>query len=337
MSNVPLPAHHVIDDIVRNVTGAEDFRDAVRGFISYRYAEKRCSKASAVSYALDLARFSVFLQSHFEEDASLPILTNMEPRDFRAFLIALHTGAASVGKGVSLSDASRRHALAVIRSFYKYLARNDIVQNEAIKVVKAPPKPATLPRALEIPDALNVIERASQKVDDTWLQVRDLAIVTLLYCAGLRVAEAVSLNCGDVIGRDNIRVTGKGNKTREVPLISVASEAIERYLNVRPGTAEASDPLFIGAREKRLDGRRVRELLQSLQTEEDPKSTPHTLRHSFATHLMNNGVDIRSLQLLLGHESLRSTQIYTTASTDFIAEQYDKAEAVKALRKAGKL
>ena len=337
MSSDVISAHHVIDDIVRNVTGAEDFRAAVRGFISYRYAEKRSSEASAVSYALDLARFAVFLNSHFEEEASIPILENMEPRDFRAFLIALHTGAASVGKGGSLSDASRRHALAVVRSFYKYLARNDIAKNEAINAVKAPPKPATLPRALEIPEALNVIERANQKVEGNWQQVRDLAIVTLLYCTGLRVAEAVSLNCGDVIGRDSIRVTGKGNKTREVPLIQVAADAIEQYLNVRPDTDEAPDPLFIGARKKRLDARRVREIIQNLQSEDDPKSTPHTLRHSFATHLMNNGVDIRSLQLLLGHESLRSTQIYTTASTEFIEAEYDKAEAVKAARKAGKL
>lgn len=318
-----------IDGHILDLPGADDYRAAVREFMTYLVSERRSSLATVKGYATDLRHFTTFLEDHFGEPASLQILREMEPRDFRAFLTALHLGRTGTGKGQQLSNSSRRRALAAVRSFFRHLAKRDLVSNLVAQSMRGPKLPVAIPRALSEESMLAKIDAVSTPAEGHelgWEDLRDTAIIMLLYGAGLRISEAIQLNCGDISIPGVIRVTGKGSKEREVPVITTVTDALKAYLAVRPGSVSFDAPLFLGKKLNRLDGRRVRERVASLRDVNDlTLATPHTLRHSFATHLLNNGVDIRSLQLLLGHEKLKTTQIYTSASTDFIMREYNKA------------
>ena len=318
-----------IEGHILDIPGADDYRAAVREFMTYLVSERRSSLATVKGYATDLRHFATFIQDHFGEPASLQILREMQPRDFRAFLAALHFGRTGTGKGKQLSNASRRRALAAVRSLFRHLAKRELVSNPVAQGMRGPKLPVTIPRALSVGSMMEKIDAISTPAEGRelgWEDYRDTAIIMLLYGAGLRISEAISLNCGDLSRQGVIQVTGKGSKEREVPIIAAVADALKAYLAVRPGIEEYDAPLFLGKKLKRLDGRRVRERIASLRDVKDlTVATPHTLRHSFATHLLNNGVDIRSLQLLLGHEKLKTTQIYTSASTDFIMREYEKA------------
>lgn len=316
------------DDLIRLLPGDEAFRTAVRGFLVYLHAERRSSALTVRSYALDIARLSDFMGRHFEAAPSVSLLRQMDLRDFRAFLTDMHAGRMNIGKKEGLSNATRRRTISAIRSFFRYLKNNGIADNPAIKAIKAPKKASPLPRSLEPKYAQDLIGRVAG--DDghreDWEIRRDVAIMLLLYGCGLRISEALSLNCADVTVPDVLRITGKGGKQREVPVLPIVSKAIAAYLGVRPGSGAPGAPLFIGRRRRRLGPQRVREVMAAARDRNEAfDATPHTLRHSFATHLLDAGVDSRSIQLLLGHESLRSTQVYTKASAEYVIREYEKA------------
>jgi integrase/recombinase XerC len=234
--------------------------------------------------------------------------------------------------------------LSVVRSFFRYLARSGRVHNAAINTVRFPKVPKSVPKALSVSDAAAVVKAVGALSRRPWLAKRDIALFTLLYGAGLRIGEALALNRGDVplpAGRStlwragpdagddgaSIVVTGKGQKQRTVPLLPVIQEAISEYLAVCPYRLERAAPLFVGARGGRLNPRVVQARMEQLRAALGlpETATPHALRHSFATHLLAAGGDLRAIQELLGHASLSTTQRYTEVDAERLIKVYRNA------------
>jgi integrase/recombinase XerC len=219
-----------------------------------------------------------------------------------------------------------QRALAAIRGFYKFLAREGILENAAPRAVRTPRLKRGLPRPLSPTDAQRAIDEAGEH-DVEWLGARDAALLTLLYGAGLRISEALSLKRGDVPLADTLTILGKGRKERVVPVLPLLRDAIGDYAAKIPFTAAPSAPLFLSRRGKPMSAREAQGLMQKLRgrlglTE---RATPHALRHSFATHLLQGGGDLRSVQELLGHASLSTTQTYTAIDMRQLMETYQNA------------
>jgi len=215
--------------------------------------------------------------------------------------------------------------------FYKFLERRGYGKNDAIRAVALPKLPHSVPKPLTAPKATALIESVDLGGDDTaeWVLARDTAVLALLYGLGLRISEALSLQRKDapVRGRDMLRVTGKGRKTRVVPVLPIVREAVERYLSLCPMKLGSDDPLFVGVRGKQLSPRiiqlRIARARAALGLPET--ATPHALRHSFATHLLGAGADLRAIQELLGHASLSTTQGYTEVDRAHLLKTYETA------------
>jgi integrase/recombinase XerC len=215
--------------------------------------------------------------------------------------------------------------------FYKFLERRGYGKNDAIRAVALPKLPHSVPKPLTAPKATALVDGADIASADQpeWIVVRDTAVLALLYGSGLRISEALSLKRKDAPtkGRDMLRVTGKGSKTRVVPVLPIAREAVELYLKLCPMRQGSDDPLFVGAQGKQLSPRiiqlriaKARAVLGLPET-----ATPHALRHSFATHLLGAGADLRSIQELLGHASLSTTQGYTEVDREHLLKTYQSA------------
>ncbi len=281
--------------------------DCQAAFLSWLALEKRASPLTVEAYSTDLASFLGFLTRHLGGEPGLADLAQVAQADIRAWLAAL----ANEG----LANASRARHLSVVRSFYRYLARHHGADNPAVRLVSTPKTRRPLPRALTAPAARAVTEDIGEMSDHAAIQARDTALFTLLYGCGLRIAEALALNVRDAPRRGDgepLRVVGKGSKERIVPVLPVVREAIAAWLRLHP-VARPEAPLFLGARGKRLDPAVAQRTLRLYrrQTGLPEHATPHALRHSFATHLLAGGADLRSIQDLLGHASLSTTQRYT--------------------------
>jgi integrase/recombinase XerC len=216
--------------------------------------------------------------------------------------------------------------LAAIRSFYRWLARENILDNPAPRAVRTPRIKRGLPRPLSENDAARALEEAADH-DVEWLAARDVALLTLLYGAGLRISEGLSLKRGDApLGR-TLSILGKGRKERSVPILPAVSQAIADYAAKIPFTGAKDAPLFVSRRGKPMSPREAQALMQKLRGRLglSEKATPHALRHSFATHLLANGGDLRSVQELLGHASLSTTQTYTLVETSKLMDVYRRA------------
>jgi integrase/recombinase XerC len=215
--------------------------------------------------------------------------------------------------------------------FYRFLERRGLGKNDAIRAVSLPKLPHSVPKPLTAPKATALVDGADIAEPDApeWILARDTAVLTLLYGSGLRISEALSLRVKDapLKGRDMLRVTGKGNKTRVVPVLPITRQAVERYLKLCPAKLASDDPLFIGARGKQLSPRiiqlRMAKARAALGLPET--ATPHALRHSFATHLLGAGADLRAIQELLGHASLSTTQGYTEVDRAHLLKAYESA------------
>ncbi len=211
-----------------------------------------------------------------------------------------------------------------MRNFFKFLDRHELVHNVAIKAVKTPKLPRSIPKSLSQIEAKEALTVIGELHDTPWIGARDMAILTLLYGCGLRISEALNLNVEDVPSGDAIVITGKGNKQRVVPVLPIVSDAIKYYRSLYPNHRKKSGPLFVGSQCKRLNAgviqRQVRKLRALLGLPET--ATPHALRHSFATHLLAGGGDLRTIQELLGHESLSTTQRYTEVDQARLLEVY---------------
>lgn len=318
----------------------------VQEFLNYLRFEKRFSEHTAKCYGADLAQFSEFLRSRgggggsSGESASLvegsggagvateravkvdELLVSVDVNDVRAYLAVLNER--------QYSKATIARKLATLRSLYKFLVKRGKIGSNPVTVVRTPKQEKRLPRFLEYEEVKRLLETPPA---NNWLGARDRAIMETLYSTGIRVSELVGLNMDDVdfLG-EVVHVRGKGKKERIAPIGSSALQVIQHYMEFRNKRAQSnsnfdSKVLFVNKHGRRLSTRSVRRKMDKYLKIAglDPAISPHTLRHSFATHMLNNGADLRSVQELLGHQSLSTTQIYTHLSTKKLKEVYEGA------------
>ena len=303
-------------------TIAPDVQAEIARWLSYLGTERRMSGKTVEAYARDVAQFLGFLAAHRGAPPSLRQLAKLTPADIRAFM------AARRKEGIG--NRSLMRGLAGARSFARFLERNGKGKVAALAAVRTPKVPRTLPKPLSASAARSMTEtdlRASEE-RAPWILARDAAVLGLLYGAGLRVSEALGLTRGDMAGaRDAITVTGKGNKARMVPLLPQVTKLIADYVALCPFTPGSSGPLFIGHRGGPLSPRVVQLAMARLRGALGlpDSATPHALRHSFATHLLSRGGDLRAIQELLGHASLSTTQIYTAVDAERLLDVYSSA------------
>jgi integrase/recombinase XerC len=281
--------------------------------------EKRASPHTIAAYSRDLGGFLAFLQQHLGGPPGLGDLDGLAASDFRAWM------ARRAAAGLSRSSTAR--AMSVLRNFFRWLARNGYGDNQAIRAMRSPKRPHGIPSPLPVADAGLLLESADLLPGEPWETLRDTALFTLLYGCGLRISEALGLDRRDAPTGDSLRVTGKGGKERMLPVLPLVRDAVGAYLAACPRPARADGPLFLGRRGKRLNPgvaqRRMRELRVLLGLPHTV--TPHALRHSFATHLLGAGVDLRAIQELLGHASLSTTQRYTEVDLESLMATYRAA------------
>ena len=279
---------------------------------------RRLAANTLEAYGRDLAQFINFLGPHTGGPVSLSTLRQMRPADLRAFM------ATRREDGVEARSLAR--GLSAIKSFFRYLEREGVVSTEALNIIRTPKAKRSLPKALTVLEAKAAIATTHEIEDRPWVAARDTAVLSLCYGAGLRISEALALTGADLEGQ-TLRVTGKGGKTRLVPLIEPVRQAVAAYLELCPFKVGPSEPLFRGVKggvlSPRLIQLRVAQLRGALGL--PPSATPHALRHSFATHLLGRGGDLRAIQELLGHASLSTTQIYTAVDTERLLDAYRAA------------
>ena len=289
-------------------------------FLGWLALERRASPLTVEAYGTDLARFLLFLMDHLGAEPDIAALARLRAGDFRAWLAK----SASEGRG----RATRARHVSAVRSFFRFLARRHGVDNPQLALLAAPrPKPP-LPKALSAVEATSVARDIGVMTDGD-LALRDVALFSLLYGSGLRIAEALALDVGDAPRAGSeaaLRVTGKGSKQRIVPVLAPVREAIEAWLRVHPDRTRDA-PLFLGARGARLDPGVAQRVLRGFRRLHGlpEHATPHALRHSFATHLLAGGADLRIVQELLGHASISTTQLYTHLTSERIHEVYARA------------
>ena len=285
---------------------------------SHLQHDRRRSAHTTRAYLATAHRLIQFLGNYRGEAISPTGLLAVNAADLRGFL------AERRREGIGASSAARE--LSAVRAFLNYVAESE-GQMPQLPRTKAPRRPKTLPRPVAPEEALALADDASEAASEPWIGARDLAILLLLYGAGLRIAEAMSLSGGVRPIGDVLRVTGKRSKTRIVPIIPTVREAIEDYVRQCPWPIERDGPLFVGARGGALNPDVVRRAVAAARKRLGlPETlTPHALRHSFATHLLARGADLRSLQELLGHASLSSTQIYTAVDAAHLLDAYRHA------------
>jgi integrase/recombinase XerC len=296
--------------------------DAARFFAdwhAYLLAERRASPHTLSAYVSELHRFFTFLSTHEGGVITAATLAGLRIADFRAFL--------ALRRADGLSARSMARALSAVKSFFRYLDRRDLVHNAAYASVRGPRLPKRLPRPLDEQGAAELLDSVGDEAAEVWIGLRDVAVVTLLYGCGLRISEALNLDRGMVRRGESLRIRGKGNKERIVPVLPVVHDAIEAYLAACPFAGGADSPLFLGARGGRLNAAMVQKAVRHTRMALGlpPSATPHALRHSFATHLLKGGGDLRTIQELLGHASLSTTQTYTDVETSRLLEIYEKA------------
>lgn len=275
------------------------------GYLDYVAREQRLAVNTREAYRSDLAEFIGFLRGHLQTEPGMRAFAELQARDIRAFLAARRRGG--------LADASIARLLSTIKSFYRWLDRAHGVENPEIAFLSGPKRAKRLPRPVSETAAQDILEHAERLQEEPWIAARDVAALSLMYGAGLRISEVLDL-AGDLkAAPERLRLKGKGGKVRIVPLIPAVREAIGDYARLCPYALNASTPLFYGARGKRLQAPIIRKQVQILRGALGltNSATPHALRHSFATHLLAHGADLRAIQTLLGHSSLSTTQVYT--------------------------
>ncbi|WP_455480657.1 tyrosine recombinase XerC [Bartonella sp. B12(2025)] len=282
---------------------------------------RRMAVQTAQAYERDTRQFLSFLCQHLGHEPTFSDLASLRVIDLRAYL------AYRRARNISARSLSR--GMAGLRSFFSYLSREGIVNIPAAKLIRTPKQPKSLPKPLAIKSALHLVKQENQQENEPWITARDAAVLVLLYGCGMRISEALALTPEQFADpeKKSLFVIGKGGKTRLVPLIKVVYETVQNYLKCCPYPLDDNKPMFRGARggplQPAIIQRAVRNLRTSLGLPET--ATPHTLRHSFATHLLSRGGDLRTIQELLGHACLSTTQVYTHVDTDRLLEVYQKA------------
>jgi integrase/recombinase XerC len=293
----------------------------IEAWLSHLGAERRLSPKTLEAYRRDVLQFLQFLAEHLGGAPSLKELAALAPADVRAFLAARRAG--------NIGSRSLMRALAGMRAFGRFLERSGKGRLGALAAVRAPKIGKTLPRPLPVDAAKSAADPAFAAGDgrDPWIHARDAAVLALLYGCGLRISEALGLKRAEFNGRDVVTVTGKGRKQRMVPLIAPVQKLVADYIALCPFDLPAEGPLFVGAKGGPLSPRIVQIAMERLRGALGlgDSATPHALRHSFATHLLARGGDLRSIQELLGHASLSTTQIYTAVDAERLIAAYRSA------------
>ena len=303
--------------------GADVARELAR-WLAYLSAERRMSPKTVEAYERDVRQLLTFLCEHLGRRVTLSTLSRLEPLDVRAFMAARRADG--------IGSRSLMRMLAGARSFARFLERNGNGKVGALVAVRAPKLAKTLPKPLAIAAAKRITEadlRAGEE-REPWILARDAAVLALLYGAGLRISEALALQRSDIPSPgqgDVITVTGKGNKARMVPVLAQVARLAAEYVALCPYELRADGPLFVGAKGGRLSARVVQLAMARLRGALGlpDTATPHALRHSFATHLLARGGDLRAIQELLGHASLSTTQLYTAVDSERLLEVYRSA------------
>lgn len=297
---------------------------AVAGWLSYLGAERRYADNTLEAYERDARQFLTFLSAGWQAPVSFAKLNTLAATDFRAFLASRRddgTGSRSLAR-----------SLSALRSLFRYLERIGVLQNRSVLTVALPKLPPRLPKPLTEVKSKEVVDEAvidGEMSEHPWTGPRNQAVLLLLYGSGLRISEALSLNRKDapLPPRDVLRIKGKGGRERLTPVLPVAQAAVSDYLEKCPHPLEPQSPLFVGVKGGRLNPRIVQLLIARLRGNLGlpVTATPHALRHSFATHLLSRGADLRVIQELLGHASLSTTQGYTAVDRDRLFQAYSKA------------
>lgn len=310
-------------DINQTIEARPDAIKTVEDWRLYLATERRVSLHTFSAYDREISRLFTFLKEHLGGAAGLHELRRLSPADFRSYLA--HRRAENHES--PLSNRSMARALSGLRSYFRYLDRTGIASNAALGALRAPKIPHAVPKPLSVVEARKAVQDAATFASETWIGARDSALLTLLYGCGLRIGEALSLTPEGALDAQTLRIEGKGGKTRLVPVLPVVREAIAAYVEICPYTLEVDGPLFVGVRGGRLNPRITQGLMQKLRSALGlpETATPHALRHSFASHLLGSGGDLRTIQELLGHASLSTTQIYTEVDSDKLMEVYQKA------------
>ena len=300
---------------------------AIEDWQKHLMLERRLSEKTGESYLMDIKEFTSFLYDYMSDEVNVKMLKNLKVSDFRAFLVERAKQ--------KLSRASTARCLSALRNFFKFLAKEGIVENAAIMSVRSAHPAKVLPKPLSVEDAGRFLDAVEHLAQEPWQGARDKAMYMLMYGCGLRIAETLSLNVGDILGAgDAFTITGKGNKERLVPLLPIVKKTLQAYIKVHPNPKK-TEPLFVGSRFDRINPgvvqRNVRVIRRYLQLPDTV--TPHALRHSFATHLLQGGGDLRTVQELLGHASLSATQRYTEIDMAGLQKVYDSAHPRAKLKK----
>ncbi|MBX7200253.1 MAG: tyrosine recombinase XerC [Rhodospirillaceae bacterium] len=300
-------------------SAGDGLRAAIADWQRWLKSERRVSEHTFDAYARDLAAFLTFMTEHLGAAPDIADFCGFKPADFRSYL--------AHRSNIGISRASIARGVSTLRNLFRFLERADLVHNPAIKTVRTPRLPKTVPKALDEDEALAAIRDAGAAQTEPWLAARDTALLLMLYGCGLRIGEALALTCAQAPRGDTLRVVGKGRKERIVPVLPVVREAVAAYRKICPFAATPESPLFVGARGKAFNPgvvqRQMRLLRARLGLAET--ATPHALRHSFATHLLAQGGDLRTIQELLGHASLSTTQRYTVVDARRLSSVYNAA------------
>ena len=300
-------------------SAAHDLRAAIGLWTAWLAGERRASAHTLAAYGRDLAFFLDFLTEHLGELPSLATINALHPADFRAYL------ARRAQDQIERSSLAR--GLSVLRGFVRFLQRRRLASTTALVALRSPKLPQSIPKPLTIDDATGSVAAAGELATSGWQGKRDTAILVLLYGCGLRLSEALGLTRAEVPLGEILAITGKGGKQRLLPVLPAVRDAVTDYLAACPYALTREDPLFVGARGGPLNPRLVQRQMELLRgfLGLPQTATPHALRHSFATHLLGAGGDLRAIQELLGHASLSTTQRYTQVETERLLAIYAAA------------
>lgn len=294
-------------------------RDALEQWLVAEKGLKGTADNTLKAYSKDVLNFISFMTLHRGEPQGLGPLSDITVPDMRAWM------AAERSKGGSPRSLARN--LSAVKTFYRWLARREGFDPTAVLSTRSPKFQKKLPRALSEDAAKSVLETIEMQSENPWIAARDTAVMTMLYGCGLRISEALGLTGADLPLGDAIRILGKGSKERIVPVIPAARQAVDAYIRFCPYEMEPDKAVFRGTRGGTLNPRAIQKVLERtrMQLGLPASATPHAMRHSFATHLLSAGGDLRAIQELLGHASLSTTQTYTAVDTSRLMDVYAKA------------
>ncbi|WP_300032039.1 tyrosine recombinase XerC [uncultured Roseobacter sp.] len=294
-------------------------RDALQTWLTHQRALKDAAENTLTAYNGDVAEFLAFITEHKAEPQGLRALSAISVTDMRAWMARTRSG------GVGARSLARK--LSAVKAFYRWLAEREGFEPTAVLSVRAPKFQKKLPRPLAEDAARGLIDAIEMQSQTPWVAARDVAVVTLLWGCGLRISEALSLTGADTPLPGTLRITGKGGKERVVPVLPAAQNAVETYVRLCPWTQTPNEALFRGVRGGALGPGTIQKVMARarMQLGLPSSATPHAMRHSFATHLLNAGGDLRAIQELLGHASLSTTQAYTAVDTARLMEVYERA------------